>query len=222
MRASKPDTPRQENKTILLLRQRLAGCWLPTHLCVVPSQAREKPPKGFLGSAIYCSLQLREVNDQLKVTQLFRGRPKRRLQPSHLKTTSHSQDVERVVNGKHTLGTLSKGRRIWEVMLIVSAPAFPLRNPSRCRWHTPSSQLPGTEACPQGAQGIGGPCIQQAQLCMSVASESQGTLHPPSSCTYGDRNSEAEREGGCSRSHGLGLNKMLNPSPRKGLQGLRA
>lgn len=115
MKASKPDTLRQENKSVLVLRLRPVGCWLPAYFCTVLSQAKEKPPKGFLGSAIDCSLELREVKWSAQVTQLFRGRPKRRLQSSYLKTTSHGQDVERVVNGKHTLGALSKGRRIREV-----------------------------------------------------------------------------------------------------------
>lgn len=193
------------------------GCWLPAYFCIVLSQAKEKPPKGFLGSAIDCSLEPREVKWPAQVTQLFRGRPKRRLQPSYLKTTSHGQDVERVVNGKHTLGTLSKERRIREVDAGCGR-----WNPSRRRWHTPSSQLPGTGPCPHGDQVIGGPSIQRAQLYRRTASASQGTLCPPSLGTHGDRNSEAERKGDCLRSHSLGRrSEMLSPSPRKSVQGLR-
>lgn len=160
--------------------------------CSIPRQG--ETPKGISG---FCYLLLPAAQkgqvDQLRVTQLFRGRPKRRLQPSHLKTTSHSQDVERVVNGKHILGTLSKGRRIREVHAGCLSSCLPPGEPLQMSVTHPQLSTPWHWGLPTQRPGC-----RWAQHSASPTPY-EGCFNDsgnPMPSQYGDRNSEAEREGG--------------------------
>lgn len=138
MRASNPDALRQGKEIHSSLKTEASRILAPK-ISLLSHPRPGLTPKEISG---FCCLD--RSNDHFKVTQHFSGRSKRR--PSNLKTSSHSQDMERVVNGKHTPGTLSRGEGFGRWMLGVSLLPFHWGPLLMSVAGSQLSQLPGIEA----------------------------------------------------------------------------